>query len=53
MGPIPFGTYYRCRLRQLALKRLGIMETENLAGKNHTSSLELLWREYAELTNLL
>ena len=44
-GPVAFGVYYRCRLRQLALKRLGI----DGAAKGHT---DLLWREYAPLANL-
>ena len=52
MGPIPFGTYYRCRLRQLALKRLGLSGDEKVAGRG-LRDLESLWREYAELTNLL
>jgi hypothetical protein len=45
-GPMAFGVYYRHRLRQLALKRLGIYA----AAKGPT---DLLWREYTPLANLL
>jgi hypothetical protein len=51
-GPVAFGTYYRCRLRHLALKRLDITPTEDNLGKENTSSLDRLWREYGSLANL-
>jgi hypothetical protein len=51
-GPMAFGIYYRHRLRQLALERLGFAREESRADDNH-SSLHHLWREYAQLANLL
>jgi hypothetical protein len=51
-GPMAFGTYYRHRLRQLALERLGFAREQSRAGDSH-SSLHHLWREYAQLANLL
>jgi hypothetical protein len=51
-GPIFFGTYYRLKLRQIALERLGFSERKSQV--NHTQPpLELLWNEYARLANLL
>ena len=52
VGPLPFGTYYRHTLRQLALERLGFAQEKSRAGDSH-SPLHHLWREYAELANLL
>ena len=51
-GPMAFGTYYRHRLRQLALERLGIAREKSRADDSHPS-LHHLWREYAQLANLL
>ena len=51
-GPMAFGIYYRHRLRQLALERLGFTREKSRADNSH-SSLHHLWREYAQLTNLL
>ena len=51
-GPMLFGTYYRFKLRQLALEQLGLSERKSQV--NHTQSpLELLWHEYSDLVNLL
>ena len=50
-GPMAFGIYYRHRLRQLALKRLGLLGEKSRANDSH-SSLHNLWREYAQLANL-
>jgi hypothetical protein len=50
--PLPFGIYYRHTLRQLALERLGFTQEKSRAGDSH-SPLHHLWREYAELANLL
>ena len=51
-GTMFFGTYYRLRLRQIALERLGFSERKSQV--NHTQSpLELLWNEYCNLANLL
>ena len=47
-----FGIYYRHRLRQLALERLGFPREKSRADDSH-SSLYPLWREYAQLANLL
>jgi hypothetical protein len=52
VGPLPFGTYHRHTLRQLALERLGFAQEKSRTGDSH-SSLHHLWREYAELANLL
>jgi hypothetical protein len=51
-GPIFFGTYYRFKLRQLALKQLGFIEEKSQLNDSQ-SPLELLWSEYAQLANLL
>jgi hypothetical protein len=51
-GPMAFGTYYRHKLRQLALERLGFAREKSRAHHSH-SSLHHLWREYAQLANLL
>jgi hypothetical protein len=51
-GPMAFGIYYRHRLRQLALERLGLAREKSRADDGH-SSLHHLWREYAQLANLL
>ncbi|MEE9121934.1 MAG: hypothetical protein V3U56_11705 [Syntrophobacteria bacterium] len=51
-GPMAFGIYYRHRLRRLALERLGFAREKSRAHDNH-SSLHHLWREYAQLANLL
>jgi hypothetical protein len=51
-GPMAFGVYYRHRLRQLALKRLGFAREKGQADDTH-SSLHHLWREYTQLANLL
>ncbi len=51
-GPMAFGTYYRCRLRQLTVKRLKLSGKKSQAYDTH-SPLELLWSEYAQLANLL
>ena len=50
-GPMAFGIYYRHRLRQLALERLGFAR-EKSRGDDKYSSLHHLWREYAQLANL-
>jgi hypothetical protein len=52
VGPLPFGTYHRHTLRQSALERLGFAQEKSRTGDSH-SSLHHLWREYAELANLL
>jgi hypothetical protein len=52
-GPMAFGTYYRCRLRHLALERLGISSREEIVDRSHTQTLDLLWCEYGALANLL
>lgn len=52
-GPMAFGTYYRCRLRHLALERLGFPSREEIVDHSDTRSLNLLWREYGALANLL
>ena len=51
-GQMYFGTYYRHKLRHLALEQLGFLQEdqESILG---SSPLESLWREYAELVNLL
>jgi hypothetical protein len=51
-GPTHFGTFYRYKLRQLALEQLGFLQEdqESVLGN---SPLKSLWREYAELFNLL
>jgi len=51
-GPMAFGSYYRQTLRELALKRLGLSETEQEGGRE-LRPLDSLWLEYAELANLL
>ena len=51
-GPMAFGTYYRRRLRRLALQRLGFAREKSGIDNSH-ASLHHLWREYAELANLL
>jgi hypothetical protein len=51
-GPMFFGTYYRFRLRQLALERLGFSNKKSQVNDTQ-SPLELLWSEYSDLANLL
>ena len=51
-GPMFFGTYYRFKLRQLALKHLGFIEEKSQVNDT-LSPLELLWGEYSDLANLL
>jgi hypothetical protein len=51
-GPMAFGIYYRHRLRQLALERLGLVR-EKSRGDDSYSALHHLWGEYAQLANLL
>jgi hypothetical protein len=51
-GPMFFGTYYRFKLRLLALKHLGVSEVE-IATNRRLYPLESLWLEYAELVNML
>jgi hypothetical protein len=51
-GPMAFGIYYRHRLRHLALERLEFAREKSRADDSH-SSLHNLWREYAQLANLL
>ena len=51
-GSMFFGTYYRFKLRQLALKHLGVSEVE-IATNRRLYPLESLWLEYAELVNML
>ena len=51
-GPMAFGTYYRYRLRQLALQRLGFAREKSRTDDSH-SPLHHLWRKYAQLANLL
>jgi hypothetical protein len=50
-GPMAFGIYYRHRLRQLALERLGFAREKSRTHDSH-SSLHHLWCEYAQLANL-
>jgi hypothetical protein len=45
-GPVAFGTYYRWRLRQLSLKALEIKGSGR-------GPMDLIWKEYAPLANLL
>ena len=52
-GPMAFGTYYRRRLRHLALERLGFPNRERAVDDSHTEDMDLLWREYSGLANLL
>jgi hypothetical protein len=47
-----FGTYYRLKLRQLALKHLGFIEEKSQVNDTQ-SPLELLWSEYSDMANLL
>jgi len=51
-GAMFFGTFYRLKLRQLALQHLGFIEEK---GQPHSdpSPLESLWSEYCDLANLL
>jgi len=51
-GSMFFGTYYRFKLRQLALKHLGFLEEKSQINPAH-SQLEALWSEYSDLANLL
>jgi hypothetical protein len=51
-GPMFFGTYYRWKLRRLALWQLGFLPEDQGSGRG-LLPLESLWREYAELVNLL
>ncbi|MGW8208153.1 MAG: hypothetical protein ACWGO2_04015 [Syntrophobacteria bacterium] len=51
-GPMFFGTYYRLKLRQLALKHLGFIEEKSQVNDTQ-SPLELLWSEYSDMANLL
>ncbi len=48
-----FGTYYRCKLRHHALERLGFPSREEVVDDDHSQGLDLLWREYGILANLL
>jgi hypothetical protein len=52
-GPMAFGTYYRWQLRQLALSRLGMRDKSEMTASDKFWRLDKLWREYAELANLL
>jgi len=51
-GPMFFGTYYRLKLRQLALKQLGFSDKKSQVNDSQ-SPLEVLWDEYSDLVNLL
>jgi hypothetical protein len=51
-GPMAFGTYYRCRLRQLGLDKLGFSSNPSRKGAAD-SPLDVLWSNYAQLANLL
>jgi hypothetical protein len=51
-GPMFFGTYYRFKLRQLALKHLGFIEEKSQINTAQ-SQLQALWSEYSYLANLL
>ena len=51
-GPMAFGTYYRCKLRRIALGQLGFSAKKSRVNDTQ-SPLEILWSEYAQLTNLL
>jgi len=51
-GPMFFGTYYRFKLRQLALKHFGFIEEKSQINAAH-SQLEALWSDYSDLANLL
>ena len=50
-GPMAFGRYYRCKLRHLAMMRLGLSAPERESEKE-LAALGSLWRQYAELANL-
>ena len=51
-GPMFFGTFYRCKLRQLALHHLCFTEGKSQP-HGEQSPLEALWSEYCDLANLL
>ena len=51
-GPMFFGTYYRSKLRQLALEHLGFSDKKSQVNDTR-SPLEFLWSEYSDLANLL
>jgi len=51
-GPMAFGTYYRYRLRRLGLKKLGFAAEYSKTDAGD-SPLDMLWRKYAQLANLL
>lgn len=51
-GQMYFGTYYRHKLRQLALEQLGFSDKKSQVNASQ-SPIELLWSEYAQLVNLL
>lgn len=51
-GSMFFGTYYRFKLRKLALQDLGLIE-EKTQVNDRQSPLELLWNDYSDLANLL
>lgn len=52
-GPLPFGIYHRCRLRRLALERVGFFGEEPPGGSRPGSLLERIWQEYARSANLV
>jgi hypothetical protein len=51
-GPVAFGTYYRSRLRRLGMAKLGFSDTRSRTDATD-SPLDMLWRRYARLANLL
>jgi hypothetical protein len=51
-GLMHFGTYYRHKLRYLALEQLGFSNEKSHVNDSQ-SPLELLWNEYSDLANLL
>jgi hypothetical protein len=51
-GPMLFGTFYRLKLRRLALEHLGFIE-EGSQPQSDPSPLESVWSEYCDLANLL
>ena len=52
-GPMAFGTYYRHKLRQLALEEFSIQVETPVVNQGCSADLERLWGEYAYLANLL
>jgi hypothetical protein len=51
-GPMAFGAYYRCKLRQLTLEKLGFIAESMTSARNRRSALDDLWQKYGFLANL-